>query len=208
MVSHVTTNGTLIDIDKVLDSGLKSIYFSMQGLNNDEYAKLRNTDKFPLLERKIQELMYERKKRALDYPFVQVNTSITDETKDEQQVFLTKWKQIVDDVSISYTWLKRLEDKSLVKEWVDRSPELPHLFQCNEVRSKLAVHWDGTVTPCCEDYDEAFNLGNAFNNSLQEIWDSPLATGIRLILSVHGKQDLFSLCEKCELCHDFRGNLK
>lgn len=208
MVSHVTTNGSLMDINKIFDSALKSIYFSMQGLNEKEYAELRNTDKYPILKRNICQLVKERNERGLNYPFIQITTSITNKSNEEQQAFIDYWKKIVDDVSISYTWLKRVEDKKKIKRWLQRSPNLPHYFRCNEVRCKLTVHWDGTVTPCCEDYDGIFNLGNAYTKSLQEIWDSPTAKGLRLILTEYGNQDMFILCQKCELCHSFRGNLK
>ena len=111
-------------------------------------------------------------------------------------------------MNISYTWLERVEDKKRVKQWLQRTPKLPRRFRCNEVRCKLTVHWNGVVTPCCEDYDEIFNLGNVFTKSLQEIWDSPTATGIRLILTEYGNQGMFVLCQECELCHTFRGELK
>jgi len=207
IVSHVTTNGILIDINKILDSGLRSIYFSMQGLNEEEYSRLRNTDKYHLFKRNILQLIKERNRRGLDYPFVQITTSITDESKKEQQNFLEKWRKLIDDVSISYTWLERVEHKERVKPWLERSGNLPRYFRCNEVRCKLTIHWDGTVTPCCEDYDEIFNLGNIFDKSLQEIWDNPVARSLRSILTEYGNQDMFVLCKKCELCHPFRGDL-
>lgn len=205
MISHVTTNGTLIDVNRLLDSGLRSIYFSMQGLNEKEYSKLRNTKKYPILVKNINQLVKERNKRNLKYPYIQINTSITDETKKEQQKFLDKWEKVVDGISISYTWLKRVENKERVKLWLKRTPNLTRYFRCNEVRCKLTVHWDGTVTPCCEDYDEVFNLGNVFTMSLQKIWDSPTAKSLRIMLTEYGNQDMFVLCKDCELCHTFRG---
>ena len=47
MVSHATTNGILIDSEKILDSGLRSIYFSMQGLNEKEYSVFQIIDNIP-----------------------------------------------------------------------------------------------------------------------------------------------------------------
>jgi radical SAM protein with 4Fe4S-binding SPASM domain len=208
MVSHITTNGLLLTedrFDELFNSGLQSIYFSMQGLTEIEYNKLRNTDKYFLLFRNIVNLVNERKKRNLKYPYIQINTFVTDEKDDEKLEFIKYWSDKVDGISISGLWLERLEDKVNVNEWVQRCPKYPKDFICNEVRAKLTIYADGVVVPCCEDINRIFNLGNILDCSLGYIWNSLKAIKIREFLNVKGNQGMFTLCSKCELCNIRRG---
>lgn len=205
--THVTTNGLLLNeeiISQLLDIGLDSIIFSMQGLTEEEYAKQRNTDKFNILKSNIKALVEERNKRNLDRPFVQIMTSVTDESEEEIKKFKEKWGEIVDLVTHGKTWLKRLKNKERVKELLDRSTELPMPRVCNEVRYKFSVHWNGNVSACCEDYDDFLVLGNLKKTPLKEIWKAEYSKALRCLLNT-GHQDMFILCRDCELTQPYRG---
>ncbi|MEI6970371.1 MAG: AMP-binding protein [bacterium] len=43
----------------------------------------------------------------------------------------------------------------------------------------LVVQWDGTVVPCCRDYNGINALGNVHDSSLKSIWNGPAAAAIR-----------------------------
>ncbi len=205
--THITTNGLLINdeiVDRILGIGLDSIIFSMQGLTEEEYSKQRNTDKFNILKSNIIKLIEERNKRNLDRPFVQIMTSVTNEIREEINKFKEEWGKIVDLVTYSRTWLKRLENKDRVKELLDRSTELPMPKICNEVRYKLSIHWNGNVSACCEDYDDSLILGNFKKTPLKEIWKAKHSKALRTLLNT-GNQNMFVLCRGCELTQPYRG---
>jgi len=42
---------------------------------------------------------------------------------------------------------------------------------CRFPFEKLTVCWDGTVTPCCYDYDKKYQLGDVRTQTLAEIWN-------------------------------------
>ena len=44
---------------------------------------------------------------------------------------------------------------------------------CHGLSQQIAVLSDGTVIPCCLDGEGAVNLGNIFNQSVEEIIESP-----------------------------------
>ena len=44
--------------------------------------------------------------------------------------------------------------------------------QCTKPWSHLTIPWDGTVLPCCFDYDSKYPLRNVAENSRWEIWNS------------------------------------
>jgi MoaA/NifB/PqqE/SkfB family radical SAM enzyme len=46
-----------------------------------------------------------------------------------------------------------------------------NIKHCDFPWNVMIVLWNGDVTVCCKDYDGEINVGNAFQNTLQEIWN-------------------------------------
>ncbi len=203
MLTHMTTNGHLLEhkYKELIDSGLDSIIVSLQGLSSDEYGKLRNGD-FQKIMRGIDKLRGYKKKN----PWITISTTVTDEKKEDIAAFKKELEKIVDEVSIGYTWFKRLENKKPVKDLIKRAKKLPHKFKCQEVMVKLSIDWDGAISPCCLDYDQQLTVGNIEKDDLMDMWKSKEVIAIRDLLSSK-KQDKFVLCSTCELNHSFRGRV-
>jgi radical SAM protein with 4Fe4S-binding SPASM domain len=62
----------------------------------------------------------------------------------------------------------------------------------------MIVQYDGTVANCCEDTFGAFKLGNAYEQSLEELWFSDRHVEIVRDL-IAGARDKYSLCLSCPL---------
>ncbi len=206
LLTHITTNGSLVDAYnavKLIDSGLDSIIISLQGLTAEESKELRSEEYEKVVGHVLDFITIRNKSKARN-PFVQVSTSVTDESDVEQQRFRDYWLQKVDGVTIGSTWFKRLKDKEPVKDFLPRAKKLRTKFKCIEVMTKLSIDWDGAVSPCCLDYDQELTIGNANTQSLKEIWHSMDARAIRKLLA-NEHQEMFVLCSTCELNYDFRG---
>ncbi|MBQ2035901.1 MAG: SPASM domain-containing protein, partial [Peptococcaceae bacterium] len=66
---------------------------------------------------------------------------------------------------------------------------------------QLGVLCDGTVVPCCLDHDGDLALGNLFNQTMDEILESPRAQAI-----YHGfsnRQMVEPLCRRCGYARRF-----
>ena len=61
----------------------------------------------------------------------------------------------------------------------------------------LQIQWDGSVIPCCFDYNNALILGNAFTTPVLDILNS---TKYRLLRRAHATKTfgLFPLCNSCD----------
>ena len=73
---------------------------------------------------------------------------------------------------------------------------------CYGLRDQVGVHWDGAVVPCCLDHDGDIPLGNLFEQSLEEILNSPRAREIYAGFS-QGRA-VEELCRKCGYARRFQ----
>ena len=204
LLTHITTNASLLkpNLSINLLPYLDSIIISMQGTDEKEYKKFRGNN-FNELFKNIEYLKHDRDE-CNDSTHITISTTITDETPEQIETFKNKWKLYADDISIGYTWFKRLENKDSVQEEIKRARLLPHYFKCQEVMVKLSIDWDGTVSPCCLDFNQQLSIGNIKKHTLEELWDGEQVKAIRTLLS-NKRQDVFDLCKTCELNYGFRG---
>ncbi len=73
---------------------------------------------------------------------------------------------------------------------------------CYGLRSQIAILADGTVVPCCLDSDGILNLGNIFENTMDEIINTPLAK--RMKEGFDARRVTEELCRKCGYAQRFK----
>lgn len=68
-------------------------------------------------------------------------------------------------------------------EWNDRNMKWEHKGEfenkCSFVETGLTINWDGSVNPCCYDYQAEYFLGNANEQSISEIWSGAALITLR-----------------------------
>lgn len=69
---------------------------------------------------------------------------------------------------------------------------------CNTMRG-LRIRYDGAVSFCCDDDWNAFDLGNAFETPIKDIWWSEKHMILREALKEPGARQKFPFCSKCYL---------
>lgn len=68
--------------------------------------------------------------------------------------------------------------------------------RCAKPFRELSVRWDGGVAICCNDWRGALPLGNLVSDSLDAVWNGPVAQAARRAL-YHG-QRTFGPCKGCD----------
>ncbi|MEE1185129.1 MAG: SPASM domain-containing protein, partial [Acutalibacteraceae bacterium] len=66
---------------------------------------------------------------------------------------------------------------------------------CYGLKDHFGILCDGTVIPCCLDREGDINLGNIFEDSLENILSSKKATAIRTGFTC--RKAVEELCQKC-----------
>lgn len=121
------------------------------------------------------------------------NASNADILAGLEQTFPKPWKENARGLTLAPKVYLEWGEKF---EWPDLSAEErgSGVF-CYGLRDQIGVLWDGTVVPCCLDHEGDIPLGNLYEQSLQEILDSPRAKAMYDGFSCRKATE--ELCRKC-----------
>lgn len=204
---HFNTNGILLNqekIEKIIALEIDSIKFSFQGVDKYSYEEMRSGSSWDTLLNNIK--LTNHKRGNKEKPYIQISTTITDETTEQLDKFKEMISSLCDYFNIGNTELSYLDlDKmGLSQDRKEKFLELRekeslkkrHLKVCPEVFDKLSINWDGTVTACCSDYDNQLIIGDLKSASLKEIFQNEKMEQIRKIIC-DGNYDDIPLCKHC-----------
>ncbi len=210
----LTTNGTLLT--KGLTTYPHKIQISLhsqegneQMFVNNKYEIINNTshaksDIKDSLEAYIHEVMTFAQEAARQGTIVVLrlwNQGGFDSKNEEvleligQHIARESWTQRYDG------W--KLTEKIYVEydqmfEWPEEGREAYDVDEvfCYALRNQVGVLVDGTVVPCCLDHEGTIRLGNLYENTLEEILNSPRAKSLYEGFSRHQTKE--PLCQRCE----------
>tara|TARA_B100000686_G_scaffold339763_1_gene414364 strand:- start:703 stop:1461 length:759 start_codon:yes stop_codon:yes gene_type:complete len=180
----MNTNGTLLNdkmIDRILDSPLSIIRFSIDG-SAENFKRVRGVE-LHKIEANIKKLKEKKDLKGSNLSMGVVFT-VEEESAGETESYAAYWQEVVDHV--------RFQPK-LVQS--PRSEICPELF--GKDYGKLVVLWDGTVIPCCVDYNATLTLGNAHENKVMDLWNEKAIDDLRVR---HKSSDFPTVCENCNEC--------
>ncbi len=95
----------------VIDNSVDWIIFSFQGATNEKYELMRNNNQYKKLHDNI--LKFVKLRGDNEYPYIQINCTTTNETKQEINDFVSYWKGFVNQVQIGKTNLSFYYDNDV-----------------------------------------------------------------------------------------------
>ena len=190
---NLTTNGTLFPnlVDKLKEcKSLKKINFSLHSENNKEnYLE----DIFKNVE-KLQEV-------TVVYRLWTLNNGELDEKSTQTVNKITSYyklsTEIVDKIKNENN--VKIKDRIFVDK--DNEFEWPSITNhnscgfCYALKTHIAVLVDGTVVPCCLDSNGLVDLGNIYNESLENIINSNRYQTLKK--SFQDRKPSEDLCKSC-----------
>lgn len=75
------------------------------------------------------------------------------------------------------------------------------VFGCEQRRplERIHINFKGDVVLCCMDWKWKHKIGNVFESSLEEVWNSEVYNEYRQAIYNNGSEDHTDLCKKCKL---------
>lgn len=190
---HITTNGLLMNFNimkTLIDNDVDSIIFSFQGTSAELYKRMRRVDAYSHLYNTIGAFAHTRSTK--EKPFIHITTTTTNETKEDKESFVKEWLPLVDAVSVGTT------NMALVKDIITDK-----YVPCTEVYHLVQVDWDGSISPCCGDFDNYLTIGNIKNNSIYSLWNnSKKLEHLRGLLNGRNHK-MLNPCHRCIPTYDF-----
>ena len=197
----INTNGTLMDADfraalmwhAERKIGLDSITISIDSPDEETYEKIRRGGKLKYVVHNIRRLMSLKRGHRVNKPIVRITFVDMPENHGELNEFKNFWRNPgrCDEVGVGVC----LDLESHEEE----GRALP-LFTCSQLWQRLIILADGDVLPCCRGtlgFNEKLNvIGNIHDNTLEEIWNSPILEGMRGLHKRHESHEI----KMCRLC--------
>ena len=190
--TYIITNGSCLTPKRasaLLMAGLDEMRVSFYGMETGTYnAVMRGLD----FDRTVKNLMHflsVRSSLEIDCK-VQLSYLVLPENEKDVDEFRAFWEPKVDYIEIwnphNFGDGKDFRERTGVKKTCGRPANGP-----------LQIQWDGTVIPCCYDYNNQIQLGNAFDTPIPEILRGYKYQALR---DAHAKGEFwrFPYCDQCD----------
>jgi len=186
----MNTNGTLLNekmISQIIESPLNIIRFSIDG-SPETFKKIRGVE-LDKIEANILRLKEVKEDQRPELSMGVVFT-VEEETQQDTDEYIKHWETIVDHV--------RTQPKLIQSPRKEPCPE-----PFGKDYGKLVVLWDGTVIPCCVDYNASLKLGNAKTELVSDLWRNE---EIKTLRYQHEKGSYPKVCVNCNECEISKTN--
>ena len=195
-------------VQEILDSGLRQLIVSMDGITQDIYEKYRVGGSLEKVQEGLQLLLTERKNAKKFFPRVVLQFLVTGQN-EHQIPALKQWAQEigVDELQLKTTQIYDFENGSeLIPSDLGYSRYIPaghgkwklkhqQENKCWRMWQGAVATWDGKIVPCCFDKDAEHIMGELSNNTLEEIWNSAHYESFRTQLLRDRSQ--IEICRNC-----------
>ncbi len=194
------TNATLMTpglSEKILESSPDLVSFSVDGFTKQTYEKIRVNADFEKTMENISVFLEKKKEKKLSKPYTIIEeidfpNFSTPEDGENRRKFSEHFKKLgLDELIFKklYNWAGYLEIDGLEKGEI-------HYTACTFLWYAAAVFWDGTVSPCPQDYYGKIRLGNIKEHPLKTIWNNSEYFSLRRKMT--GEVKGLKPCKECD----------
>lgn len=210
-----STNGMLLKekAKDIVDSKVDKISVSLDAINQEDLKIYRRNAHLDRILNGIEALIGERDRRNLKRPIVQIQTIMfryNEEKEEEVRSFLLglgvdriRFKTVsVESFGCKNSNGSDIPWERLIPKRYNRDPKERLFFRDRAVCRLLFqgfVLADGSVVPCCIDYDGNYAFGNLRTDTWDEIWHSQKRWEI---LREYFEKGL-NICRTCTMCYEY-----
>jgi radical SAM protein with 4Fe4S-binding SPASM domain len=198
LLTRLHTNGSLLtrDLSKgLIEAGLDHISFSFDGLTRETYQRIRKGGDFDRTLSRILEFLEVKRELGSRRPVTAVEVINFEnvagfELNRSREAFRRRFKSLPLDsfvVKQMHNWAGEIE----------AARESRSYTACPFPWNAMVISWDGTVTPCTQDFFNRMPVGNAGDTSLEEIWNGEKMTDLRRRLA-DGDLERLPVCRECD----------
>lgn len=190
---HLNTNACLMDramADRLIESGVDEIIVGLDAHTAPTYAAIRVGGDFDRTVANVEYLLERIRAGRLRRPAVVMQFIVMDRNAHEVEPFRARWLARGATVKIRprLGWGAGVAADNLRRRGLARD------FPCPWLNRTVSIHWSGRFAQCDGDYEGRYSPGDIRTQTIQEVWDGPLAERRRR----HLRGDFsHPLCQQC-----------
>lgn len=194
--------------EKTVKSGLDRIIISIDGTDQETYAKYRKGGTLEKVLSGTKELVEAKKRLKSKTPHIIWQFIVFAHNEDQISTIKSMAKTYdVDELALKTAQIYDYEtgsDLIPVNETFSRYAKEDNnryeiknklLDHCWRLWNSCVITWDGNVVPCCFDKDGTYQLGNISNKTFREIWDGDNYNRFRAQI-LKGRRHI-DICKNC-----------
>ena len=188
------TNGILLTEDlseKLIMGGVTMLRVSIDAATAETYKKMRHSDKFEIVEENIKKFVEIKQQLGLVLPQVRISFCKTYLNSNEENQFIEKWSNIVDQIDIQnyISIVGELQDFSSGKR-------IENYF-CKDSFRRVGILANGDVQCCCSSFGSPdIIIGNIYEQSMYDIWNGQKMKAIQKAF-LYDCTNIPDYCKKC-----------
>lgn len=186
-------------MNEILDSrALDEIRVSFYAPDKETYERLQPPLKYEVTAGNIKRFIKLRNEKGLSKPSVQLHYIMMPGLAERYLDMYKQWRHIVDGIGFVHydNWHGDQPDLERDEYW-EKKPETER-SPCPRLWNSMVILSDGTVVPCCIDYEALEPMGNIRDNALHEIWVNERFQAFRH-LHLERRFNEIPLCRECTL---------
>jgi len=178
--TYIVTNASLLFPEtsrKIIGAGLDKMKISFYGTDEESYNTTMKRLTFKVTFQNITEFLRIRKdmKRGNPRLILQYIPNETNHAKTEE--FQGLWSSLIDTKVGDCLNISSLHNYGGGRAY--NHPGKKIVSVCYFPWTSMSVLWDGRVVTCCMDSNGVQVLGDLNSQSIQEVWNGPVLSGVR-----------------------------
>lgn len=174
LTAVLTTSGFLLKKDiarRLMEVNLQHIAISLDSLAPEQYEKIRKGSKLDVVIKNIDDAIETHKKLGSRTAIDLVTIEMFD-TVGQAEMIEARFGEAIRSIGGNIISKKFSQWGGSIKDLA--SPETTEAAEpCSQMNISLIVQWDGNASICCLDYDGKTNVGNVYEESIEDIWNGP-----------------------------------
>jgi len=178
--TYIVTNASLLFPEtsrKIIGAGLDKMKISFYGTDEESYNTAMKRLNFKVTYQNITEFLRIRKdmKRGIPRLILQYLPNETNHAKTEE--FKALWSSLIDTKVGDCLNVSSLHNYGGGRAYNHLGKKIVSV--CYFPWTSMSVLWDGRVVTCCMDSNGVQVLGDLNSQSIQEVWNGPVLSGVR-----------------------------
>lgn len=200
---EITTNGSKLNPklnEKLVNNGIDRIRISIEAIDEKGYQEIAGVSiDFEKFRDNILDL-YQRSRGKCEIYIKIVDAAV--ETGEKKELFYKLFEDRCDKIFIEnivpiWTGWHEINDRFDIGQKGSQGQEKNKCTICTLPFYSCVINPDGTVVPCCADWERKLILGNVMDSPFIEIWNSKMMKEFWISL-LEGKKQHIEPCNKCE----------